>query len=72
MTGLAIVGLASERLGGAYTVITILAIAPMLSAPLLFVVRETRGAELEAITGESPGRATVELAEQTRRSPKVR
>jgi predicted MFS family arabinose efflux permease len=51
MAGLAIVGLLSERIGGAATVISLLAIVPIVATPLLFVVRETRGEELETTSG---------------------
>ena len=51
MVGLAIVGLASARFGAA-AVISTLAIVQLLSTPLLFLVRETRGEELEAIAGD--------------------
>jgi hypothetical protein len=50
MAGLAIVGLLSGRVGGAASVISMLAVVPMLATPLLFTVRETRGEELETIT----------------------
>jgi putative MFS transporter len=51
LIGLAIVGALSERLGGADDVIALLAVLPLLAAPLLFTVRETHRAELEALSG---------------------
>ena len=47
MLGLAAVGATSNALGGASTVILILALIPMIAAPFLFMLPETRGAELE-------------------------
>ena len=49
MVGLITVGALSDRLGGAAVVISLLALAPILTAPLLFLLPETRGRELEAI-----------------------
>ena len=51
LIGLAIVGALSERFGGAGDVIAALAILPLIATPLLFVLRETRHAELETISG---------------------
>ena len=50
MAGLAIVGLLSDSAGGAASVISMLAVVPILATPLLFTVRETRGEELETIS----------------------
>jgi putative MFS transporter len=51
MGGLALVGLLAERLGGHGPVIALLALAPMALAPLLLVLPDTHGLELEAISG---------------------
>lgn len=53
MLGLAIVGVASEWAGGADVVIACLAIVPLAAAPLLLLLPETSGQELEAL--EEPG-----------------
>jgi putative MFS transporter len=50
MIGLGIVGAASDSLGGAHVVISLLAIAALIIGPLIFLLPETRGQELEAIT----------------------
>jgi putative MFS transporter len=52
MLGLALVGATSERLGGVDEVITLLAIVPMVAAPLLLLLPETSGRELEAIEAD--------------------
>jgi MFS family permease len=57
MTGLGIVGAASAWLGGADVVISLLTAGPILAAPLLLLLPETRGRELEAIEPETPGSA---------------
>jgi len=49
MLGLAIVGGASDYLGGAEVVISWLTVAPVATAPLLLLLPETSGRELEAI-----------------------
>jgi putative MFS transporter len=49
MLGLATVGRASAALGGIEVVIPLLAIAPVLAAPLLFLLPETGGRELELL-----------------------
>ena len=52
MLGLATVGAASAALGGAGVVIPLLAIAPALAAPLLFLLPETGSRELETLAAE--------------------
>lgn len=52
MTGFSVVGAASARLGGADMVISLLTIIPIVMAPLLFLLPETAGRELEAIEPE--------------------
>jgi len=49
MLGLATVGAASAALGGAEVVIALLAIAPAIAAPLLFLLPETGSRELETL-----------------------
>jgi putative MFS transporter len=49
MLGLAAVGAASTAFGGAEIVIPLLALAPALTAPLLFLLPETGGRELETL-----------------------
>jgi len=50
LLGLAIVGTFAERAGGASHVIVALALAPVFAAPLLLLVPEPRGRELEDLT----------------------
>ncbi len=52
MLGLLAVWLLSERAGGHAGVIAILGLVPFALAPLMFVLPETRGRELEAASGE--------------------
>jgi MFS transporter, putative metabolite:H+ symporter len=52
MLGLGIVGALSRQMGGAEMVIAMLAVAPLVSAPLLLLLPETSGRELEAIAPE--------------------
>jgi len=49
MLGLAVVGGVSQYVGGADVVISLLTIIPALAAPLLLLLPESRGRELEAI-----------------------
>jgi putative MFS transporter len=52
MLGLAVVGAASERLGGADNVIALMTIVPLAAAPLLLLLPESRGRELEALEAD--------------------
>ena len=49
MAGLAVVGLTADSLGGAPSVITLLAVAPVAVCALVFLLPEPRGRELEEI-----------------------
>lgn len=49
MIGLAIVGVTSEYLGGAHVTISFLVIVPLATLPLIFLLPETSGLELETI-----------------------
>lgn len=53
MLGLGTVGALAERVGGHAAVIAVLGVIPVLLAPLLFVLPETHGRELEATSGEA-------------------
>jgi putative MFS transporter len=52
MAGLAAVGAFADQFGGVETVIPVLALLPVVVAPVLFVLPETRGRQLEVIAGE--------------------
>lgn len=51
--GLALVGLLSEEMGGHAPIIALLGFIPLLLAPLVFLVPETFGRELEVTSGEA-------------------
>ena len=52
MLGLALVGMLSDRLGGHAGVVAVLGLVPLALAPLVLLVPETVGRELEAVVGE--------------------
>ncbi|GIW39686.1 MAG: hypothetical protein KatS3mg076_0263 [Candidatus Binatia bacterium] len=58
MGGLALVGLLTERLGGLPVVVPLLSVLQVACMPLLFLLPETRGAELEETLGDE--RKTVD------------
>jgi MFS family permease len=56
MLGLALVGALSDRLGGHAAVVALLGLVPLGLAPLVLLVPETLGRQLEAVVGQ-PTRA---------------
>jgi MFS family permease len=52
MLGLGLVGALSDRLGGHAAVVALLGLVPLALAPLVFLVPETLGRELEAVVSE--------------------
>jgi hypothetical protein len=58
MIGLAVVGFAADALGGTEVVIPLLALLPLVACPLVWIVPEPRGRELEDVVAAS-GAATA-------------
>ena len=54
MLGLGLVGALSDRLGGHAAVVALLGLVPLALAPLVFLVPETLGRELEAVVSQPP------------------